>query len=159
MGSLTSPTTKFAYKFYEVLQDLNPPVINVINDLLVGVGGVEVIFMSVQQNNDEVANKEIDVIITKDGEVTLYDASAEGGQNNAGFYSYVLGIMSSPTVSGYITMLNLGVADPNFMLWIVDGASKPLKGKDITIQTRMTSAAGTNQRLYSKIWYLLKEAV
>ena len=163
MGNLYNPfalvaQVKYAWKFYDVKQDQNPPVQNTVYDLLVGTGGIQVLFLVFAQENTETDNKDIDVIITVDGETTLYDASAEGGQANAVNYGYVLD-NNTVTLDGIIYPLNLGAVDPNFTLRAVADVCIPLEGTDVTIQYRMTSAAGTAQRLRAKIWYLALEAV
>jgi len=156
-GIAVADVPKFAKKFYHVAQDRNPPVINVLYDLIDVSGGVEVISVLGAQNNTETNMKNIDWIITIDGIVYTYDASIADPMVNGAVYAIPLYVNHPATTPEPIPQGGHPALGVN--VDIVTNAWWALKGHAIKIQYRLTDAAGTAQRIYASCLYALKEAV
>ena len=160
--SLVIPPAKFAMKTYNPTLDMNPPVINIAETLFDAIGGVELSSICLQQNNDEAAGKEVDVIITKDGTVYTYDASSIGDIASGSEHVVIL----NPSNPDGTTTFELDLSAYIHPKAIIDhqsgttaGAGFMLKGHSIKVEIKLTQAAGTNQRIYVKAFYNQLEAV
>jgi hypothetical protein len=158
--SLSQPTTKFAWKTYQVFADKNPPVQDTEYVLLDETGGVRLVSISVLETNTETDNKEIDCIITKDGTTYTYDASSIGGLTHGQKGSF---FMVTPVAAGggaVDSTIDLAQnTTPPYNFVRTNDGSKPLEGHAIKVVLKMTSAAGTAQRLYYLCIYEKLEAV
>lgn len=156
--SLVVPPLKFAWKTYSEYQDKNPPVQNTEYTVFDETGGVQLVSIALLESNTETNNKEIDCIITMDGITWTYDASSIGMliHNQVGSFFMVTG--TTATGVSMIVDLIQNVTLPHDFIRTKEGG-KPLAGHAIKVVLKMTSAAGTAQRLKYHCVYKKLEAV
>lgn len=155
---LPAVTTKYAEKTEQVILDQNPPVLNTLHEVFSATGGVKLLTIRVRQDNTPTNVEEIDIVITKDGTAYTYDASAIGGLNNATEYTVHI---NSMTVT--IAAFQPDIMAANNKVMSIDstapGLGTAIKGHDIMVQVRQTSAIAAGARIRCKCTYEVLEAV
>lgn len=142
----------------QIVQDYNPPVINVLNNVADLKGGIRPLKLLILQSNTETDSKDIDVVVTIDDQsYTLEDA----GLADSTFYAYVLSIDAEEPLGWKIIQKNgqeaFGFQDVFGEL--DDCVTERLQCHSLQIGVKLKSAAGTAQRLYVWLTYQQMEAV
>lgn len=137
-----------------VEQDRNPPVQNTTYDLIDEEDGVMVLSVYAQQTNTETNGKDVDWVFTIDGEVFTHPGGLDPMVHAT---EYLIPLYA--TGDAVKPMVKTGAAALGFLMEKTSVAHFILPGTDVKIQYKMTSAAGTNQRIYAKCLYATLEAV
>lgn len=138
--SASQGTAKYAFKRYFVTLPASPPVQNQWYTLLDQGNGVRVYNIHLIQNNDEAAAKDIEARITIDGE------TSSGSQSCPAASYHAVDLRTNS-----VTIQNTTLWEAGFYIF--------LEGHAIKVELRMTSVPGTNQLLFCKCDYGIKEAV
>lgn len=148
---------KYAFKHKPCIQDAHtPPVKNEWYTVCDLSGGLEIMQVAIQQNNDETAVKNVEWEFTIDDEV--YTDTDGLPDSKPWFYGFIavdaLNLMSVSGDSALQYGFGKAVASGTDVQTILSFYCHKFK-----LRYRLTSDAGTNQKLYASVAYSSLEAV
>lgn len=160
-GIAIADVPKFAWKLYDIETDSRaPPTQNVYHTVIDEIIGCKFWLICVEQNNDEVAAKNIDIRVTIDGEVTELIGTAMASSD-----LYHMHLAESDLVPPVSTLIfsDAPPLDPfGFRTYQNAGEEQIVEALEMhafKLEVRQTSAIGTNQTLVTKWRKSLLEAV
>lgn len=157
---VTGAVVAAAPKFYVESQDQNPPVQNTEYTLLDEVAGCELIAVRFNQANTETAAKDVTVQFIVDG--VTYDNLGSGNSFNNDV-GYLAGLRLQPRAASTFELYTAtdqevkALSLPETITPIYQQDS--IEGHAIKVTYKMTSAAGTAQRLHARAIYMKQEAI
>jgi len=155
-------TTKYAWKTLHAYLNQQPPVQNTYYEIFNQSGGVILKTLKIQQDNTPTDAEDIDILITVDGRTIFYDHVINALNHGTLYTAFMTaaGLYVDETGSFDVTALP---ASPVRALWMADPTSGaigfPLKGHEIKVEVRQTSAIEAGSRLRGWCVYDKLEAV
>lgn len=150
--SLVYPPVRYAWKLNDTETDTrSPPTQNVYHEIFDLSGGQAFHYISFEQNNDELAAKNVDIKLTIDG--TAYELTGTSMDNSEIYYVYWDDIGLDPPDA----TLKVDNSNPigGLVFKIADSAANTIAVNvdpvtDAKLEVKMTSAPGTNQTLVTR---------
>lgn len=153
---------KHVWKLYDTQTDTRaPPTQNTYHEIFALEDGCMLQYITVEQNNDETGDKNVDIKLTIDGE--SYEKTGNALANGEIFYVYWTDIGTDPpaatlvmSIANPLTQFGFRAGESAAGAWMV---FNPNPMTDCKLELKMTSAPGTNQTMVTKYRKLLHEAI
>jgi len=159
---LTTAITKYAYKTYDAYDSI-APVLNTLHEVFDATGGVRLWSIVAEYQNTENDNKDVDCVITVDGNTYTYDASVTGQAGEDDEFAFAFVSADLGDAAWTLDLLLIGANNWEVPFMFQRNADNeqgiPLSGHSIKVELRMTDAVGTAPVLRWRAIYDVLEEV